>query len=387
MSRSHPSPRTQRGFSLLELMIAVVIGMFSVVVILQVLSGTATSRRIAVGGGDAQLNGVAAIRALQLDLEQAGLGLQSFNISGCSLAYTAGDGASVTLAALAPVVINAAQVPAGDTNTDTLIVIAGNSGSPSEGDVLTAATNTIAYVVTTPDSFATGNRVVAAPATRGATCALSLARVTGLSGFTLAITGGVSGLASGSIAYNLGSTPTIRAYAVRNGDLTVCDYLTYDCGRASYASPVSEAVWVPVAGNIASMRAQYARDTSGIAGATSTMDGVVDTFDQLTPGVASDSATIPVYCKWARIVGVQIAVVARSQQYDQTLAYTGYPTLTTTKTVLQPPTWAGSASAPITLTGTNWDRYRYTVMQTRIPLRNAIWQGAQPTYQGGSGGC
>ena len=57
-------------------------------------------------------------------MEQAGLGLQSFNISGCSLGYTAGDGGAVSLAALAPVTINpaASVIPAGDANTDTLLV-------------------------------------------------------------------------------------------------------------------------------------------------------------------------------------------------------------------------------------------------------------------------
>jgi len=391
---------TQQGFSLLEMMIAVVIGMFSVLVIMQVMSGTATSRRIAVGGGDAQLNGVSAIRALQLDLEQAGLGLQSFNILGCGLSYLLPSGSAVNLTALAPVMVNppVALVPAGDANTDTLLVISGNSGSPSEGDLMTAATSAGAYIVTTPDSFQPNDKVIAAPSTRATNCSLQAAAVSTVSGSTLNLAGGTAGLPNGSIAYNLGGAPTVRAYAIRNGDLTVCDYLATNCGSTGSTTPVDPLVWAPVASNIVSLRVQYARDTSGITGGTSVMDGVVDTYDQTTPGDGSNAdnaAAIPVFCKWARVVGLRLAVVARGQQYDKTLSYVGGPNLTAlqgsttivNKTVLPALTWTGAAGAPITLAGTDWDRYRYAVVQTALPLRNMIWQGSQPAYQGGAGGC
>jgi type IV pilus assembly protein PilW len=384
MSHGKPHHR-QRGFSLIELMVSIVIGMFSVVVILQVLASTATSRRIAVGGGDAQLNSVAALRALSLDVEHAGLGLQSFNISGCTLGYTTtSDLVAVTLPALAPVIVNPATsvIPSGDTNTDTLLVSTGNSGGPSEGDVITSATTTTAYVVTTPDSFFIGDQVVAAPAARAATCALQAAKVTGFNGFSLTVTGGATGLPSGSIAFNLGGAPSVRAYAIRNGDLVVCDYLLYNCGLATYASTYastgSSPAWIPVASNIVSMRVQYARDSSGITGTTSVMDGVVDTYDQTTPG----AATIPVYCAWARVIGVRLALVARSQQFDKTTPTTSAPVWDGS---LKPD---GTADLPLTLSGFSaWQNYRYTTVQTMIPIRNAIWQGGQPTYQGGAGAC
>jgi len=389
-------PNGQGGFSLLEMMVAIVIGMFGVLVVMQVLASTAVSRRISVGGGDAQLNALSAVRALELDVEHAGLGLQSFNISGCSLSYTTStDGASVTLAALAPVIVNpsTALVPTGDANTDTLIVSSGNSGSPNEGDAVTATTTSTTYVVTTPDSFAVDDRVVAAPSTRVASCALQLGKVTGVVGYSLTVSNGSAGLTIGSIVYNLGAMPTVRAYAIRNGDLVVCDYLAYNCGSAAYTSTLDTNVWVPVASNIVSLRAQYARDTSGISGSTSTMDGVVDQFDQTTPGIAD---AIPVQCGWVRVVGVRLAVVARSQQYDKALVYSDTSGLSL-------PSWAGSTTntstsgtlttlnptaVPITLTATtDYNRYRYNTLQTMIPIRNAIWQGGQPTYQGGSGAC
>ena len=392
MNRAHRSV-AQAGFSLLEMMIAVVIGLFSVLVITQVMSGTSISRRIAMGGGDAQLNGVAGVRALAMDIEQAGLGLQSFNLLGCSLTYGTVNDGNVTLPALAPVIVNpaAAVVPAGDLNTDTLLVMSGNSSLPSEGDALTATSATGSYAVTTPQTFAVNDRVVAVPAVRAPSCALQVALVTGVASSALSVGNGVSGVPSGGIVYNLGPAPSVRAYAIRNGDLTVCDYTQWNCGSAANLS--NAAVWVPVAGNIVSLRAQYARDTSGITGTASVMDGVADTYDQLTPGSAADPAAIALQCKWARVIGVRVVLVARSQQFDKTLAYAGSPNVgsVSTKTILPAsaiPTWDGAAGAPINLTGLpSWDRYRYTTTQTALPLRNMIWQGGQPTYQGGGGAC
>ena len=387
MSRRRSSPLRQvRGFSLLELMVSLVIGMFSVLVIMQVMAGTATSRRIAIGGGDAQMNGVAAMRALELDIEHAGLGLQSFNISGCSLGYvTSADATAVTLPALVPVVVNpaVAVVAAGDINTDVLLVASGNPDGSPEGDLLTAASSGSAYVVTTPDTFSVGDRVVAAAATRSAGCALQLATVTAISGSTLTVSGGTAGLATGSVVYDLGATPTVRAYAIRNGDLTVCDYLANNCGSAAYAatytSTGSSPAWQPVAGNIVSLRAQYARDTSGIAGAVSTMDGIVDTYDQTTPGSAADTTTIPTACRWARVIGLQLVLVARNPQFVRPSPGTPLPTTAA-------PAWAGSPA--IDLSGNaNWKNYRYDTAQTIIPMRNVIWQGSQASYQGGTGGC
>lgn len=384
--------RPQRGFSLLEMMVAIVIGMFSVLVIVQVLSGTATSRRIAVGGGDAQLNGVAAMRTLQLEIEHAGMGLQSFNISGCSLTFATG-GTAVTLPSLAPVTINSTMVPAGDANTDTLLVMSGNSASPSEGDAVNSTTTANTYMVTTPDAFQVGDRLLVSPSGRASPCALQVAQVTAKTGFALTVANGTAGLPSGSIVFNLGSTPVVRAYAIRNGDLTVCDYLASNCGAAASVTPLDNAVWAPVASNLVSMRAQYARDTSGITGSVSVMDGVVDQFDQATPTAAG---AIPLQCAWVRVLGVRLALVARSQQFDKNLVYRA----TSTGAGIPPPTWEGATPnatassgvplnptvVPITL-GTGWANYRYNTTQTLIPLRNAIWQGGQPSYQGGGGAC
>lgn len=381
------------GFSLIEIMVGLLIGMFGVLIVLQLLSATDTSRRITVGSGDAQINGIASLYGIDRDVREAGLGISAFTLLGCSLTYaTATDLVTVTLAALAPVTINPAPslVPAGDIQTDTLLVIGGSSSSPSEGDALTAASTGGFYQVTAASSFVIGDRVIAAPATRSSPCTLTLGKVVAIGGSVLTVSPSTASIAAGGAVYNLGASPSIHAYAIRNGNLTRCDYFAYDCGAAKYVSPVDSTVWVPVASNVVSLRAQYARDTSGISGAVSSMDGVVDSYDQITPGSSADATGIPLYCRWIRVIGLRMVLVARSQQYDP-------------KFTSGTPTWDGASvntsitSTLLTLTPTataidlganaEWSHYRYKPIQTTIMLRNAVWQGGQVTYQGGSGGC
>jgi len=389
-----PAPSAGRrsrlgGFSLVEIMVGILIGMFAVLVILQLLSSTSTQQRLAGSSGDAQINGALASHLLSRELTQAGLGLSAYTLLGCSLGYTTtGDGAAVTLGALAPVTVNptTSLVPAGDANTDTLLVIGGASGSPSEGDATLAVSTSTSLTVSTPASFAVGDWVVAAGTTRDSSsaCALRLGRVTAISGSALTLTSATASLPLNSGAYNLGAQPSIHAFAVRNGNLTMCDYLVNNCGSSSNVS--NSAVWVPVASNVVSLRAQYGRDTSGLA--ASTMDGVVDSFDQTTP---ASGGTVPLYCGWLRVIGLRLALVARSQQYDKALVTTAAPTWsgstanTSTTTAL---TTVTPTAATIDLSGNSeWQHYRYKTIEVSIPLRNIIWNGNQQSYQGGNVKC
>lgn len=386
-----PSMRRNQGFSLIEIMVGMLIGMFAIISMMQIFSSSEASKRTTTGGNDAQINGTLALYELERTVRQSGNGISSFGILGCGLTYTtSSDSVAVTLTSLAPVVINpnTSLIPAGDANTDTLLVISGTSGSPSEGDATIATTTATAYQVKTPTSFAGNDSVLAADSSRPATCVLSMVKVASISSSTLTVASGTASLPTGSSIFNLGS-PVIRAYAVRNGVLTECDYTAFNCGNASYVNDSSK--WVPVASNIVSLRAQYARDTSGIVGSNSNMTGVVDTYDQTTPGSSADTSAIPVYCRWARVIGVRIALVSRSPQYNKNVVTTAVPA------------WAGSTAnaassaaldtlnptaVTFDLSGdTDWQHYRYKTLQTTIPLRNMIWQGSQTTYQGGTGGC
>ncbi|WP_218509588.1 PilW family protein [Variovorax sp. dw_308] len=375
----------QSGFSLVEIMVGIVIGMLAVIIIMQVFSTSEANKRNMTGGGDAQMNGGLALYGIERDVRAAGYGVNAFNLLGCSLSYKPKNDAAVTLngSGIGPVTINppAALVPAGDAKTDTLLVMYGNSNSPAEGDPTLAVSTSTVYRVSTPASFAANDYILAEASTRPSPCALTLDQVTSVnaSTSTLNVKTGAAGMAANSVIFNLGQTLTVRAYAVRNGNLTVCDYTAYDCGKASYASPLNSTVWVPANGNIVSLRAQYGRDTSGMAASPAQMSGVVDTFDQTTPGSTADTSGLPPYCSWARALAVRLVLVARSPAFDKAAPTSASPTWTgTAANSTASPGYPLNTATPIDLSGqTNWQNYRYKTNQTTVPLRNVVWQGSQ----------
>ena len=341
--------RRASGFGLIEIMVSLVIGMFGIIIMMQLFALAEGQKRDTTGGDDAGNNGAIALYELQRDIQQGGYGASDVKLIGCDLMLRTG----VTLSAMAPVTINPAAIPAGDANTDTLLVVYGDSNGSPQGDGITSQPATATYAVQTPTSFAANDRIVAVPQNRPATCSLILDQVTGVTGSNVSVVTGAAGMTNGTL-YNLGQAPTVLAYAIRGGDLTVCDYSAVDCSltQAAVSAATWQAMWTPIASNIVSMRAEYGRDTSV------PMDATVDGYDQNTPNTA---------CGWSAVYAVRIALVARSAQFSKNA-------VTATR-----PTWMGSASTPIILTANaNWQNYRYKVFQTVVPIRNMAWLGVQP---------
>jgi type IV pilus assembly protein PilW len=309
-----------------------------------VFSMSEQNKRITTSGGDAMNEGVVALYALQRDIRMGGYGIADTKVLGCNLLLRTG----VTLPAMAPVTINHASITGQDANTDTLLVVYGNSNGSPQGDSITAAGN----VVQTPAAFAANDWVIEAPPTHGATCNLALDQVASVAGSVTLKS--AAAMSSGNTLFNLGQTLKVMAYAIRSGNLTMCDYSANDCGNA--ANNNTAAIWVPIANNIVSLRAQYGRDTT-----TPSMDGIVDVYDQTTPTTA---------CGSARASAVRLVLVARSAQ----------PAASAT---LLAPVWDGTflpngttPDAPIVLSGNaTWQNYRYKVFQTVVPVRNVAWMG------------
>jgi type IV pilus assembly protein PilW len=350
------------GFSLVEIMVGMVIGMLSVIVVLQVFSVSEGQKRTTTGGGDAQSAGAIAMYQLQNDIGQAGYGVSSISLFNCNIKWALPSGTNIATAVpLAPVTINPAVniVPAGDPNTDTILVMYGNTNGEPQGNTIIAPGATV-NTVQMPSAFATGDKVISAPSACGSTqLAINSISAVGANSVTLA----TAGIANGAVLYNLGSAPVILAYAVRNGSLTVCDYLVNDCGSADTDD---SSIWIPLAPNIVTLKAQYARDTDG------TMDAVPNIYDGTTPSGSSAS------CGWARVSALRLALVARSNQYEKTNVTTAAPTWAGTNAGNP----VGSASNPIDVSknpdGTNnslWQRYRYKLFETTVPIRNVAWMG------------
>jgi type IV pilus assembly protein PilW len=346
----YPFPSRNKGFSLVEIMVALVIGMLAAIIIMQVFALSEDRKRTATSGGDALSGGVVALYAIQRDIRMSGYGIADQSLLGCNLVLPSG----ATLNVMAPVTINPAGITGQDPNTDILrVVYANTSGSP-QGDPTILAGTATTYAVQTPNTFSVNDWVLAGPQTRPTPCNLVMGKVTNVAGSTVTVTAGTA-TTTGDHVFNLGAAPMVLVYAIRNGNLTVCDYMVNNCGSA--ANNASSAVWVPIENNIVSLRAQYGVDTSG------TMDGIVDAYQQTIPSTSTLTA-----CNMARISALRVALVARSVHFEKTAVTTAAPS------------WPGSAGAPIDVSKNSdgsansyWQNYRYKLFQTVMPIRNVIW--------------
>ncbi|MDR0378645.1 MAG: PilW family protein [Candidatus Accumulibacter sp.] len=359
-------PRTKksshRGFSLVEIMVALVIGMIGVLVIMQVARTTEAQKRITTGTGESQNNGVLAIYAVQRDVRQAGYGLSSLNVLGCPLTVPArAPLPGYTLSVLAPVTINppTSVVPAGDNGTDTLLVVHGNSASSPEGDTIVSVDSLGTRQrlgFRSAVSFRNDDWVVVAPPAPDDSCALNLRRIE-VHGQTIDVPNIAAG--AGETLFDLGDPPRIVAYAIRDGDLSACDYMRANCAESSN--------WTSIVNGIVSLRVQYGHDTGS--------PGNIDAWNQKAPNRAdfSDPATRQekFACAWARISAVRLALVARNGEWQRD------------EVTPSAPTWKGASGSsdnatpvPIDLSGNpDWSHYRYQVYETVMPLRNIPWMG------------
>ncbi len=342
MTSLRHAPRAQQGFSLIELLVGMVLGMIAVIVVMQVFSLSERGQRSATSGDEAQTNGAIAATQLQRDIRQSGHGSTNLLLAGCNLTLPGGR----TLNALGPVTINHASIPAGDAGSDTVLVVYSNGNGAPEGDRIISEPDAVTYSMATPTAFSANEYVIAANQVRPAPCNLLLDRVASAPvGANVGVGAGAAGLQD--TLFNWGLAPKVLAYAVRNGRLTQCDFMVNDC-RVNSAQ-----AWVEVIDNIVNLRAQYGRDTSAAP-----MDGTVDVFDQTTPATA---------CQWSRMSAVRLAVTAVSGQREKTVVTDSD----------NAPRWAGSEDAPITLSADDlWQYYRYKVFEAVVPLRNLAWQGA-----------
>jgi type IV pilus assembly protein PilW len=124
--------------------------------------------------------------------------------------------------------------------------------------------------------------------------------------------------------------------------------------RAQQLLPAAEPV-NPIVGDIVSLKAHYGIDTDD--------DGAVDTWQPASGDVWS-AASLPAQplATLRRIRSVRVAIVARSPRYERE-AVTPGPL----------PLFDGTLALPLTADG---QHYRYRVLETIVPLRNALWNAS-----------
>lgn len=161
--------RAQRGLSIVELMVGVLIGMLTVVAISQVLMNAEGQKRTATSGGDAQVNGTLALYALQRDVEMAGYGLTGQPAAlGCEVKGQYGSGtAAKVLPALS--LVPARITPGSGATPDQITVW--QSNKPSYAVPLRVAEDHAKtgtrFIVPSTFGVAAGDLLLAVPAKIG----------------------------------------------------------------------------------------------------------------------------------------------------------------------------------------------------------------------------
>ncbi|MEW5709773.1 PilW family protein [Pelomicrobium sp. G1] len=364
--RIQPIDRPSAGFSLVEIMVAVVIALIGVVVVFQVFAVSEGYKRTTTSGGDAQTNGALALFTIERDARMAGYGINDGDLLSCKiLAYHEGPPAREFDFRMVPVEITdgAAGAP------DTIAIMYSSSDLRPEPAKLTQnmPSPSATFKVDNRYGFIEGDLIVAAEAGKDCT----LAQVTGVPGtpgqsdnvihnsgnytnaegqnvpakYNKAGGLGVAYTTNGKL-YNLGGAPVTNIYSIASGKLQVQELLISASANA-------------IVDGIVQLQAEYGKDDG--FGGTVAGDGIVDHWEAASPPAGDPTA-------WARVIAIRLAVVARSALPERP------DPDGVCRTTTAAPTWAGGS---IDLSADpNWQCYRYKVFETTVPLRNQIWKPA-----------
>lgn len=367
----------QAGFTLVEMMVALVLGMLTVLVITQVLSMAEAQKRSLTTGGDAQVNGALALFALQRAIAQAGYGAAALpEAAGCELRGQFGAAPPFSMT-LAPVVIaNGGDAAAGNNEApDAITVLQGRTTGPSTPMALTGAhvPDASSFAVASSFGVVDGDMLIAVPQAQGPGTWCTLLNATDDPSSPLLkidptrIPNRASSGSGGNwnhsalfpaAGYNVGDTLLnmgtliARTYSLNNA-------LNLQALELSSTSGGFEAH--DLYPQIVNLQAFYGKDTDG--------DGVVDRYDATSPTTNEG---------WQQVLAVRIALVARSSQYEKAEVTSSAPLwdVGTAATFADTAIATCGQSRCISLKVDrldDWQHYRYKVFDTIVPLRNVIW--------------
>jgi type IV pilus assembly protein PilW len=388
-----PAATHQRGVTLVELMVGMVIGLLAVLVIAQVTTVYEGRKRTITAGSDAQVNGALALQTLQRDVQASGYGLTEGGATGCRIVGLRAGMDTRFERTLAPVIIT----DGADHGPDSLDVLMSNHTDfalPTRvANNHTRASNVFVIGTSAGLGHHQGDLMLAVPSpTPDPTDANRYCSLFNLSAepvaghhelhhepgptgpwnqdLTTTIFPGTQSTdlsyPAGSLLLNLG-TMISRRYCLSGLPDGLCDtpapQTPYHLRQVSFDTSTGLSTAEDLYPQIVQLQAVYGLDQSVPA------DQVADTWTAVSPTTAKG---------WQRVVAVRVAVVARSVQNEQR------PATGTTRSWVTPtlPVWYpdGVNAEPLHVektppgTGDDWRHYRYKVFETVIPLRNLLWQ-------------
>jgi type IV pilus assembly protein PilW len=346
----------QRGFSLIEIMVGVVIGMIAVLVIYQVFAAAEGIKRNTTSAGDAQQNGLLASFMLGVELANAsnGVAMAWQKLQSCPTTANA----ATTLRPI-PILITDGGGP---TIPDKFVVNYSVSNLAIALAPFKAASGSNApYIVHAPIGFRVGDIVVAISGGSPGTGTCATSSVTAVSAptpgppdesagqVTISHTNAPFAFTDDAFLLNMGPASNAQRvlYDVVNGVLRSTSL--WDPNGAAAAAPVPN----PLASNIVNMKLLYGIDSDG--------DGILDTWVAPT-GLWSDASVLAADAPTLRrIKAVRLGIIVRGEQWDRDA-----PDVTAHLFDDAIP----FSQAFLRSGGGN---YRYRWYETIIPMRNPVW--------------
>lgn len=372
----------QRGFGLVEIVVAMALGLISTIIIFQVFAGFEGRQRTTVSHVDATESGMMALLAIERDARQGGLGLVGFGRGSdrqiVCRSISAFVGGALQTTAVMPVRLIEGTTASGDTievtygtspfsATPARLVVDAVSSDPAVDLVVSNSAN--------GQMFAVGDTLlVSEPGQPTKPCAQL--KVTGqavdLAGIRIqhAASDPMNPDATNNIfpvspTIGYRTSPTNPSLVINVGRLMRVQYAV--SGRSLEALDLASGAREALADSIVAVQAQY-----GITATALSQD--------ITAWVNPSGAwATPSPGDVARIKAIRIAVVARStnpERDDVTDATCTTPGGTVSA---GPCAWiddsVASPAPAIDLSGlgADWRRFRYRVYETVVPLRNVIW--------------
>ncbi|MFZ5557324.1 MAG: PilW family protein [Pseudomonadota bacterium] len=350
MSTPGPLAGRLRGMSLVELLVGLALGLLIVLAITRAFAVFEGYKRTTTGGADAQINGAIALSLIEREVRIAAYGMADLGVFGCAVrSYNKNRNPPDLNFLIAPVVITQGTSGAPDAVT---VIFSDSEGLPVAVPFQQQSGASANYKVDNRAGFGVGDLVLAVEGGKDCTVA-EVTDLPGTPGQTDVVIhnsgmykndqgdmvestwnkpSGLGVTYDKGVLYNLGKAPNSNEYRVESANLVVREWL-----GATGSTPL------PVVANVVDLQAQYGKDTDS--------DGVVDTFDEVTPATPAG---------WAQVLAVRVAVVSRSGHYE--------------KTEVSPPAielWPGG---PTFNPDAGARHYRYRVYSTVVPLRNMIWR-------------
>ncbi len=327
---AHMQKSRSLGFSLVELMVGMAIGLLATLVIMQVFSFFEGQKRSTTGGADAQTNGSVAVYTIQREAAMAGYGLPVYSIQNPALKCDPLPTHPVSGTGLFPV-----RITEGGAGSDTLTI---RYGSTQRGGIPISGTFSGASVTVVNNmGCQVGDTALVVS---GSSCAMQT--VSALPDNTHITLAAAPAVISGNIAC-MGAWNEVSYTTAAGGGLT--------------------RNGIPSAADVVSLQAQY-----GLTAAPA-VKGINTITEWADAGAAAPDLAMRL-----RIRAIRIALITRNGAYEKdVVSYACDPAAPMPN---QTCIWT-SDPTPVNVNlsglGTDWNHYRYAVFETIIPLRNLVW--------------